>query len=91
MPDHAAATSFIDGYRSTFETFDAASIAGLFAFPLAVTGDRADGTASTQVIHDMDQCVPALARVTAGIGCLASSVRTRRPRPSRRCRPRSRR
>ena len=66
MPDRAAATAFMDAYRRTFETFDVGAIARLFAFPLAVTGDAADGTASNLVVPDADHWVPALARVLGG-------------------------
>jgi len=42
--DTAAATTFIEGYRRTFESFDVDAIADTFAFPLQVVGDAGDVT-----------------------------------------------
>jgi hypothetical protein len=39
MPEQAAVEAFVDRYRTTFESFDAAAIAACFAFPCQVTSD----------------------------------------------------
>ena len=61
MPDRPAALAFIDAYRRTFESFDAAAIADCYAFPVQVVGE-ADGV-SVASIPAADGWVPQVERI----------------------------
>lgn len=61
VTDRAAVEAFIDGYRRTFETFDAGAVAGCFAFPLHVTGEGA--VASLVAVPTVEAWRPAIERI----------------------------
>ncbi len=61
MPDRATTEAFVDAYRRTFESFDAAAVAGCFAFPLHVAGDAAE--VSLSAVPSPDAWLPAIERI----------------------------
>lgn len=71
MADRAAVEAFIDGYRRTFEAYDAAAVAGHFAFPLHVTGEAHD--VSLTVVPDAVHWTPAIERILGAYRALGVS------------------
>ena len=77
MADRAAVEAFIDEYRQTFESFDAAAVARLFAFPLHVTGEAHD--VSLAAVPTVEAWQPAIERIIGAyrtLGVAGADVRS---------------
>ena len=77
MADRTAVEGFIDTYRHTFESFDAAAVAGLFAFPLHVTGEAHD--VSLTAVPAVEVWQPAIERIIGAyrtLGVAGADVRS---------------
>ncbi|MCB0912779.1 MAG: hypothetical protein KDB60_14295 [Propionibacteriaceae bacterium] len=61
--DHRAAQEFLEGYRTTFESLEAAAITAKFAFPCQVIG-QADGV-TISAATDAQQWAASIERIVA--------------------------
>lgn len=74
MPDRAAAETFIDGYRRTFESFDVAAITALYAFPVQVVGEA--GGVSVVVVPAAEAWAGQVERIVGAYRLLGVSGAT---------------
>jgi hypothetical protein len=77
MADRASVEAFIDGYRRTFETFDAGAVAACFAFPLHVTGEGSEVTLAA--VPTLEAWRPAIERIVGAyrlLGVASAAVRS---------------
>lgn len=66
--EHSVSRTFLDAYRTAFETLDANVIADFFHYPFQVTSDA--GAVSTIVVPSREAWLPQLERLVGAYGLI---------------------